>query len=752
MIETFNVTLEVIRYHNEATGWFVGVTAEKQVIVGVADFLSTEVPMRITGEWTENTRYGRQFKATEIYYRDTAAAVKALLGSGFLKYVKAHLAAAIVSKYGEETIGLLDEAVSEDNETCDEARRKLQLVKGIGSVIVHRIARSWKKQRPWAKAALLCIRAGLSLGQAKKCYKLFGLGVADVINKRPYGLTIIRGITWKKADEVAKMEWPGKVAIDHDDPMRYAAAVREILGRAYKSGHACYPMSDTLQEACRLAQPTDTGVFDFWLTIRPILETEGLAAYYGETDKYLYLASVLAVERATAEKLTKIADTQGRESIPWAAIEDELSVYTPFDLSEDQRQAVKMALEEKVCVITGGPGTGKTTTLLAILNVLAHKDFSFTLCAPTGKAAIRMTEATGFAAGTIHRTLGLGIGEDAVRQGFFTSDYVFVDEVSMCDVKLFYHVVDAMLDTSRLILIGDVDQLPPVGPGEPFYQIIHGGLPTTRLTFIHRQGKNSGIVWAASHINHGRVPETNAYDDFKLGYVGDNARLAPALILYLEKVLEKYSFPFADLQVLTPVNGHPWGQRQLNVALQEKYNPGPFPHPAIPFKVEDKVIHLVNNYKIHPEGVMNGEIGRVTRVVTPEVEKEDAYEFARWQHEVGNRFSPDTEQTSPAVIDVQYGNSKFVGYSREALSELGLAYALTIHKMQGSEARAGIVLVPITWEEFQTRQLLYTGITRFKEYCLVLSAQNAVERYAKNEKRVRRYTQLASIMAGGATS
>ena len=749
MIETFDVTLDVIRYHNEVTGWFVGVTGEKQVIVGVADFLSTEVPMRITGEWTENARYGRQFKASEIYYKDTAAAVKALLGSGFLKYVKAHLAARMVEKYGEDTIGLLDKAISENQETCDEAKRKLQLVNGIGPVIVHRITRSWKKQRTWTKAALLCIRAGLSLGQAKKCYNLFGSGVADVINKRPYALTIIRGITWKKADEVAKMEWPGKVAIDHDDPMRYSAAMREVLGRAYKSGHACYPLREALKMACDLAQPTDLGPDGFLRAIVLTLTAEGLAIY---GEDYIYLASVLAVEQATAEKLTKIADTQGRESIPWAAIEDELSVYTPFDLSEDQRQAVKMVLEEKVCVITGQPGTGKTSVLMAILNVLAHKDFTFTLCAPTGKAAIRMTEATGFAAGTIHRTLGLGIGEDAVRKGFFDTDYIFVDEVSMCDVKLFYHVVDAVPDTSRLVLIGDVDQLPPVGPGEPFYQIIHGGLPTTRLTFIHRQGKNSGIVWAASHINHGRVPETNAYDDFKLGYVGDNARLAPALVLYLEKVLEKYSFPFADLQVLTPVNGHPWGQRQLNVALQEKYNPGPFPHPTIPFKVEDKVIHLVNNYKIHPEGVMNGEIGRVTRVVTPEVEKEDSYEFARWQHEIGNRFSPDVEQGAPAIIDVQYGKSKFVGYSREALSELGLAYALTIHKMQGSEARAGIVLVPITWEEFQTRQLLYTGITRFKEYCLVLSSRDAVAKYASNEKRVRRYTQLASIMAEGENS
>lgn len=721
---------KIIMHNADSDGFFILRLAHSMgdvSVTGYAFMLTEGVKVKITGTWIEKARFGWQIKAKTVVIADQGSAVQILLSTGFLKGVKTKLAVEIAKYFGEDTFASLDHSI--DNPDF------LQRVKGIGKVKCGWISDSWREQRHWANAALISIRVGLTMKQARSAYDKFGDRLVEVINDNPYLLTVIDGMTWDQVDSIGEMEWPGKQRIDHDDPKRYMAAVREVLRLGYMNdGHMALRYGEAILAARELARPTLEG-FESKVNDRVRNPDEGLVlvSVTGENGKMLYLEPYYKIERGTAvellEKLGKPQKTIG----DWEKIVAKMPDYAPFALSDDQLEAVKFSLLYDVSVITGGPGTGKSTIAKAICNIASDHGMSITLCAPTGKAARRLADATGRPAGTIHRTIGYS-GHD--RRFDFMTDIVLIDEASMIDAAMMQHVVEASAEC-RLILVGDVNQLPPVGAGEPFYQIIQSQVPSVRLTTIHRQGADSGIIHVAHDFNEGIVQTgVNAkWSDIEIWSIPANQALPAAVLKHMNRMIEDGN-PLTEVTVLTPVNAHEWGQEELNVLLQETYNPGPFPLKACKFKAGDKIIHKKNLYDMRNQVVFNGMTGTVQWVATD-------YE----EQELNEKRKEQGAEELPVILRAQFdGEPVETTYTRADLRYLKLAYALTIHSSQGSEYSCVVMITPTTHPNHMMRQLAYTGLTRAKKRCIILTTQSAVRTYVENEKRVRRNTFLSDLM------
>jgi len=746
-MDTIRAQILDVYVHKALSGWYLANAEteayQKITVVGIGDFIPLRMVVTMEGTWETHRKHGRQFKCKRIAYGSHLESIAGLLSSGFLWGIRGAKAAEMVKTLGEDIVQVLDDAARHAAAELDEqtsegrhAHARMLAIKGIGPYVLRELLASWREERDWALAALTCTRCGLSLKQAKRVFKLFVKETVNVIYDRPYQLTVIPGITWEVADAIAKEKWEGKKPIDHNAPIRFAAAVREILRLQRLNGQACVYYKEVLDEAIRLSKPTlNRTPFAFWAEIDMNLDLidEAISVVEDEQGMYLYSPYMARVEEGAAGILKKLVAGQHRVSSRWPGIWKEIDhyayAYLPTDarMSDDQKKALRLYMDEPVSIITGGPGTGKSTILGTLCRILRQMGVTYTLCTPTGKAARRMTETIRSPASTIHRTLRLGIGEDDMPQDRFDTDYVIIDEMSMCDAALFYKVLTAVPAGTKLVLVGDADQLPPVGPGEPFYQCIEGvGLPTARLTVIHRQDAGSGIIHAAASIREGNMPSPDGYHDIWIGVCGNNADMARQTTSLMPKVAEKYGCPMSDIQVLTPLNGHAWGQMELNRKLQDLINPGPFPLNGCWFKPGDRVIQLKNNYQLGEHGIMNGQIGTVDWIASDE----------------DLQFKDD-----PTVAIVIYDN-EYVHYNELEMSDLGLAYALTIHKVQGSEYDRVIMLVPTTRPSFQTRQLVYTGLTRAKQYILILTSQDAIWQYISNSERIRRNTLLGGWFAG----
>ena len=1129
-METYSGKIKRVKFRNDTNGWSVLEMQDGNTVVGSPAFASEDLEITCEGEWTDGGKFGRQFKAKTIRIKnggsDEKAALIALLGGGFLKGVKTVMARQIAGTFGSATFDKLDASIYDPS--------VLQQVKGIGKVNYKRVVESWRNQRGWARAALVAVRAGLTMRQAKEAYSLWGNEIIEIINDNPYLLTIIDGVTWARADEIATLEWPGKSKIEHDDPRRYGAAVREVLRLAYLDGHMALLEIDALTQARELAKPTLDG-FD-----------DKVRARYGDDklvlhDVYLYSHPYWKIESETARMVFD------RLRLPFTPPKD-YELIADITMSPDQEAAVKLAIEQHTVVVTGGPGVGKcqpghvlvetsdglvrldslvpswlgedrfapapvnsvssyygearaslvynggvkpTTKIVTssgfettgthehpvmiitkdywewkqmkdvkpgdwialsmqppcartdflseecawmcgalladgglsqgvviytknhngmrhrmadlsskyldarpvefcnhgvsalrlngqpgvfqklselgiskglsadkhvpypvmhsgarvraafvsglfdgdgsfvnnkiewssasprmarevqiilaslkvwsrrrtkvinskeyhiltvsggdvdtyfavvgfphsnkgdkyqcvtrntntdvvpgasrmirsvftakgkrtrkewyawkkeingtrnpsrarihklleetkcdviagtdamihwgylkevsgdgvrwdvvtkvlddgeqqvydlvvptahcfvsdgfhvhnssitkvICDTLAAAGKSITLCAPTGKAARRLSEATGRHAATLHRTLM--IGASGAREQFAT-DVVVIDECSMIDAAIMHTVLKATPARTKLILVGDVDQLPPVGAGEPFYQIIQvPGMPVGRLTQVHRQAADSGIVATAHAFRVGAVPDTSQYSDTFIEYLGQNEELPDAAVRRMQECLTS-GWSLDDMQVITPVNGHAWGQLELNERLQARFNPGPFPNnKGIPFKVGDKVVHTKNIYGMGEkmQVVLNGMTGKVVWVMS---DYEEARETLA-REESGN-------SDMPIVVKVLFdGETGITEYTRPDLFHLKLAWALTGHKLQGSECPCAVILVPRSHPNMMTRQWVYTAETRAKREVHIFSAGSAIDRYVGNEERVRRTTFLADL-------
>lgn len=720
MPETLSGIIERVTFHSPESGFAVlrVQTTGRRGLVTVVGHLASVVAgehVEANGAWVQERDHGLQFKADELRTAPphTAEAIEKYLGSGLIKGIGPHYARKIVDVFGVRTLNVIDDSPS-----------FLREVRGIGPRRIQRIRDGWQEQKAVREIMVFLQKHGVGPTRAVRIYKTYGDRAVQAIQENPYRLANdIRGIGFRTADELAS-----KLGIDASSPLRAQAAVRYVLQRLGSEGHCGYPESGVIERTAEL-----TGIDRAIIVAavekqradgelvrdRPGDQVEPSAA----DDAWLYAKPLFLAEVGVARVLCELSAGPH----PLAAIKMDVAISwaekkMALKFAPSQREAIRKALTEKVLVITGGPGVGKTTIVRGIVEICAAKGLRVSLCAPTGRAAKRLAEATGREARTIHRLLEFepaAGGFKRNREHRLDTDILLVDEVSMVDVVLMNQLVRSIPERASLVLVGDVDQLPSVGPGTVLADLIRSGrLPVVRLTEIFRQAGESLIVRAAHAVHEGDLPQSADHPggDFFFIEASDPAIITERMITLLrERIPARFGLdPLRDVQILTPMNRSELGARRLNAGLQEVLNP-PRSGPQIErygwtFRVGDKVLQTVNDYD---KEVFNGDIGKVAKIDL--VDQELTVDF----------------------------DGRPVAYDFGELDELGLAYALTVHKSQGSEYPA--VIIPLHTQHFMMlqRNLLYTAITRGKRLVVLVGSRRALGIAVRNADTARRYTALA---------
>ncbi len=704
--------VERVTFHNEENGFCVlRLKARGQrdlvTIIGHAAMISAGEWIQAAGTWTNDRTHGLQFRANYLRATPptTAEGIERYLGSGMIRGIGPTYAKRLVKTFGEAVFDIIE---------ADPGR--LREVEGIGPVRAARIAAGWAEQKVVREIMLFLHAHGVGTSRAVRIYKTYGAEAVAVISENPYRLARdIRGIGFKTADQIA-----AKLGIAKDAMVRVRAGVSYALAEAMDEGHCGLPEDDLLRTGAELLEVTADR-----LTAALALElAEGavVADTLGER-RCIFLAGLYRAERDIAERLQSLV----RGEPPWPALDVDKAVpwlesRGGLTLAPSQREALRLAVANKALVITGGPGVGKTTLVNSILKVLVAKSVNVALCAPTGRAAKRLTETTGVEAKTIHRLLET----DPKNGGFkrdeanpLACDLLVVDEMSMVDVLLMKALIRALPPRAALLLVGDVDQLPSVGPGQVLADIIgSGAVPVVRLTEVFRQAATSRVIVNAHRINAGQMPEaTPAGAEQSDFYVVEAAEPAIAAAKILAVVRERIprAFgldPIRDIQVLCPMNRGGVGARSLNIELQKVLNP-----PG-EVRVErfgwtyapgDKVMQVENDYD---KEVYNGDLGIVARI----------------------------DMEAGELVATFDGREVVYGFGE--LDELVLAYATTIHKAQGSEYPA--VVIPVMTQHYTmlARNLLYTGVTRGKKLVVLVGQRKAIAMAVRNGGRRRRWSKL----------
>jgi exodeoxyribonuclease V alpha subunit len=711
MAETLSGVIERVTFHNPDNGFAVlrvqanGRSGLVTVVGHLPNALAGEY-VEGDGAWVHDRDHGLQFKADNLRTTPphTVQGIEKYLGSGLIKGIGPHFARRIVEVFGERTLAVIDESPS-----------FLQEVRGIGPRRIQRIRESWQEQKVVRSIMVFLQSHGVGTARAVRIYKTYGEQAIELVRANPYRLaTDVWGVGFRTADELA-----AKLGIDRASPLRARAALRYILQQLSNEGHVSFPETAVVERTAELTE-IDPEV------VRAAVEdgrAEGdLVRENWEDGPWLYLKALFLAEAGVARALLSLR--QGAHPLP--AIKTDIALAwvekkMGLELADTQRDAIRQAATSKVLVITGGPGVGKTTIVRGLLEIFAAKGLRCGLCAPTGRAAKRLSETTGREAKTIHRLLEFdpssgGFKRD--RSNPLDLDLLVVDEASMVDVVLMNQLLRAIPPQACVVLVGDVDQLPSVGPGTVLRDIIaSGSVPVVRLTEIFRQAGQSWIVRAAHRVNQGVMPESApaGQGDFYLVEAHSPETILDTLItLVRERIPTRFGFDsFRDVQILTPMNRAALGARHLNARLQEVLNP-PAKVPQIEhfgwtYRLGDKVLQTVNNYQ---KEVFNGDIGRVTAI--DEVDQE---------------------------VTVNY-EGRAVTYDFGELDELALAYALTIHKAQGSEYPA--VVIPLHTQHYLMlqRNLLYTGITRGKRLVVLVGNRKALSLAVRRQDTARRYSAL----------
>jgi exodeoxyribonuclease V alpha subunit len=729
-------TLERLTFQNEQNGYTVARLVPKGrayevTVVGPLEGVQVGESVRLHGVWTTHAKYGRQFevRSYEVQLPATVEGIRKYLGSGLIKGIGPVMAGRIVDYFGRQTLDVIEENVSH-----------LREVSGIGAKRAAQIARAWEEQKQ-IKAVMLFLQSqGVSTGLAVKIYKQYGDAAVEVVQRTPYRLARdVYGIGFKTADKIAQ-----QMGIAPDSPARIQAGLRYALGKFSDEGHcfahyeplviAAADLLEVSRQAC--AAQLEAAVQQEELIV--VQSEKSSPAIHSDGQCAVYLPPFYYAERGVAGKLVRMQQNLGRDrlavflDVDWERAFAWLDGRISFQLSEQQRLAVQMALTKKVSILTGGPGTGKSTITAAIIQLLGAKHRSVLLTAPTGRAAKRLSEATGLEASTIHRLLEFTprAGNAFLRdqENPLDTDMVIVDEASMIDILLMNHLLKAVDVGTHLLFVGDVDQLPSVGPGNVLRDMIASELdgerpliPVTRLDVIFRQAVDSFIVVNAHRINQGKMPLiSKKARDFFLFREPDPERAADLILdIVARRIPAKFGYQAdRDIQVLSPMHRGPAGVSALNHRLQMCLNPLKEGKPEWKlgqrvFRVGDRVMQIRNNYD---KQVFNGDMGRI------------------------KHMDLDAQML---VVDFE---DLVIDYEFSQLDELVHAYAVSVHKAQGSEFP--VVVMPILTQHYMLlqRNLLYTGITRARELAVLVGSKRALAIAVHNEKVASRNTRLSDAL------
>lgn len=709
--EHLSGNIERITYHNEDNGFCVLRVKVKNhkdlvTVTGSSPTLSVGEYIKCSGVWFNDRNYGKQFKADflKALPPDTLEGIEKYLGSGLIKGIGAHFAKKLVSAFGDKVFDVIE-----------KKPELLSTLDGIGKVRAKSICNNWKDQKVVREIMIFLQSHGVGTTRATRIFKTYGEDAIAIVSKNPYQLAKdIRGIGFVSADIIA-----GNLGIAKDSLIRARAGLSHILLEATSSGHCALPQETLIQNTQKLLE-IDVSLIE--LAIAKEIELKSIICDLIEDKSCIFLASYHFYEKQIAKLLLSIknsdisrGDNDALELIP--QIEQELSI----QLADNQKEAVSKALSNKLMVITGGPGTGKTTLVQTLIKILEIKELNIKLCAPTGRAAKRLSETTGLAATTIHRLLEI----DQAQGGFkhneenrISCDYLIVDEGSMIDVTLFFALLKALPDNAGLLLVGDVDQLPSVGAGQVLKDIINSNMITTvRLNQIFRQSATSDIITNAHNVNKGILPNLITHKEntdfyFIEAEPGDDI-INKIITMTCERIPKKFSLDSVnDIQILCPMQRGGSGARLLNSELQKALNPnhqeGITKFGQV-FAIGDKVMQMENNYD---KDTYNGDIGIISAI----------------------------DKDEQAVIIDFYGNK--VEYDYADLDQITLSYATTIHKSQGSEYPA--IIIPLTMQSYMMlrRNLIYTAITRGKKLVIVIGEKKAFAMAVRDSKSSNRYSKL----------
>ena len=696
--------IEHITYQNEKNGWSVmkvKVKGYDNLVTLTGSLLDVPVGsvLLVDGDWRVDPKYGQQFVAqswSEVMPA-TLYGIEKYLGSGLVKGIGPAYAKAIVSKFGLETIDVIENDIE-----------RLLEVPRLGKKRMEKIRDSWEKQKDIKEVMVFLQGHGVSTAFAAKIYRKYEKESIAKVKENPYQLADdIWGIGFKTADSIAS-----NMGYEKNDPRRCRSGILYALNELAEEGHVYAEPEQLVEAATKLLEAEETPVRQ---ALASMMEAKDVIA----DNDVVYLPPFYHAENGSAKRLQSLlADTSLSNSDIAAEPEAEYGVKSGGIVYEEvQQAAIQKALDSKVMVLTGGPGTGKTTTTQGIIAAFKARHMSILLAAPTGRAAKRMTEATGMEAKTIHRLLEYNPMDGYKRndENPLEGDVLIVDECSMIDIMLFYNLMKAIPENMRLILVGDIDQLPSVGAGNVLRDIIDSRqIPVVRLTRIFRQAQSSRIVMNAHAINAGQFPNISNGRNTDFFFIkAEDAETIPQLIVSLvrDRLSKTYGYKPKEIQVLTPMQRGNVGAGNLNTELQSALNPsGPaLTRGGYTFRQCDKVMQIRNNYD---KNVFNGDIGFISAVDT-------------------------SERTLSVIYD-----GRVIEYDVSELDELTLAYAITIHKSQGSEFP--VVVMPVTMKHFVMlqRNLIYTGITRSKKICVLVGTTKALAYAIHNQTVSKRNTKL----------
>jgi len=712
-------TLEKILYSNPENGFIIGTfltenTIRPVTVKGIVYNNVVHETLNLKGNWENHKIYGRQFSFREfmpVAPKSEEGMIR-YLSSEIFKGIGKKTAQRIVNKFGNDTFKIID-----------SSPELLSKIKGVNRKQQKSLLNSWEEQRGLRDVMTFLRGVGISHSFAQRIYVKHGMNSIPLIKANPYLLTDISGIGFLTADGIAH-----NLGFDKNSPHRAAAGFLYMLEQQVLNGHTCYPLPDLVEKTASellidktsLEEPLNQLIED------RLIHCAEQNDENGEKQKFITRIRYYRAEQRIAENIFRILKSKAytifeRES----SLIEEQERKVGLKLDQTQREAVSAVLKHKVLIVTGGPGTGKTTLVRFILGLMRPKIPSIALAAPTGRAAKRITETTGSSSSTIHRLLeATNVGFQRNRENPLYQELIIIDETSMIDTLLMDSLLEAVPSASRLIIVGDVDQLPSVGAGTVLQDFIKSGsIPVVRLNHIFRQAYGSFITVNAHKVRRGDVPSVNKpskqsdlknqlQDYYFIEESDQNKIVEKILLLNTERIPQRFKLdPMKEIQVLTPMHRGITGASQLNRNLQEKINPDAkgIEHREQWFRVGDKIMQQQNDYE---KLVFNGDLGRIVNC------------------------DPKTKE-----LHVQF-DQQIVHYQGKEIDQLSLAYAITVHKSQGSEYSA--VIVPLTTHHYMMlqRNLLYTAITRGKQLVVLIGTDAAIKKAVENEGSTRRFTGL----------